>query len=324
MIDIKSAVTWSECSDCVEVIMLMSATERLIQFKRIVVLTDLESDSEKMLRYAASLARWYGSELLIAHACAPEVFQPLPAEPLPAWPVSGLTPRKDAINKLKSLTGKLDLADLAPKVMVHEGTVEMILKDLDEYHPNLLVLATHGREGIRKWLAGSVAEEVFRKVQWPVLMLGPLFLQTDSEPQKQFERILYGTDLSAVSVSALQYAAAIAHDHEAKLVALYVEPDPRQGFSFDRVIAEQKLQDWMQDRIDGLADALVGVQCAIDFGKPELKIAEAAERQAADLVVVGARGLGVASGVASHFLGGTTYEVVCSSKCPVLVVPQPS
>lgn len=304
--------------------MLMSATERLIHFKRIVVLTDLEGDSERMLRYAASLARWYGSELLIAHACAPEVFQPLPAEPLPAWPVTGLTPRKDAIKKLKSLTGKMDLADLAPKVMIHEGTVEMILKDLDEYHPNLLVLATHGREGIRKWLAGSIAEEVFRKVQWPVLMLGPRFLEDDSEPQKQFDRILYGTDLSAVSVSALQYAAAIAHDHEARLVALYVEPDRSQGFSFDRAIAEQKLQDWMQDRIDGLADALVGVHCVIEFGKPELKIAETAEKQAADLVVLGARGLGVVSGVASHFVGGTTYGVVCSSKCPVLVVPQPS
>jgi hypothetical protein len=49
------------------------------------------------------------------------------------------------------------------------------VKNLGAYHPNLLVLGTHGRDGIRKWLVGSVAEGVFRKVQWPVLMLGPGF-----------------------------------------------------------------------------------------------------------------------------------------------------
>jgi hypothetical protein len=41
--------------------------------------------------------------------------------------------------------------------------------------PNLLVLGTHGLDGTRKWLVDSVAEGVFRKVQWPVLMLGPGF-----------------------------------------------------------------------------------------------------------------------------------------------------
>jgi nucleotide-binding universal stress UspA family protein len=324
MIDKNSAVTPSKGSDSAEANMLMSATERLIQLKRIAVLTDLESDSEKVLRYAASLARWYGSELLIAHACAHDIYLPLTSEPLPSWPVAGLNPKQDALEKLKSLTTKLNLGDLTPKVVVHEGTVAGILKDLGEYHPNLLVLGTHGRDGIRNWLVGSVAEGVFRKVQWPVLMLGPGFTPTEAAPQKQFERVLYSTDLSGVSVTALQYAAGISHDHEAQLIALYVESDPEKGFSFDRPLAELRLQEWLQDRIDGLAEALVGVHRLIEFGKPELKILEVAAGQQADLVVLGARGLGAVSGFASHFLGGTAYEVVCSSKCPVLIVPQPT
>jgi nucleotide-binding universal stress UspA family protein len=43
----------------------------------------------------------------------------------------------------------------------------------------------------------------------------------------------------------------------------------------------------------------------------------------ADLIVLGARGLRGATGLASHFIGGTAYEVVCGASCPVLVVPQP-
>ncbi|HEX7284883.1 MAG TPA: hypothetical protein VF532_01805 [Candidatus Angelobacter sp.] len=30
-----------------------------------------------------------------------------------------------------------------------------------------------------------------------------------------------------------------------------------------------------------------------------------------------------AAGLASHFVGGTAYEVVCGASCPVLIVPQP-
>jgi nucleotide-binding universal stress UspA family protein len=165
---------------------------------------------------------------------------------------------------------------------------------------------------------------VFRKIPWPVLILGPCCSEAVTTAQKQFERVLYATDLSMISVNALQYAASIAHDHEAQLIALYVEPDPKQGYTFDRAIAERRLKDWLQDCIDGLAATLTGVESVVDFGKPELKIIETANQKQADLIVMGARELGVASAVASHFVGGTAYEVCCCSKAPLLIVPQPS
>lgn len=316
----RSLVNQATDSWGMEVNMLTSVSQRLIQFKRIAVLTDLGSGSEKMVDYAASLARWYGSELLLVHAYSPEFYAAIPPEPLPVWPASGLSPKQDAEQKVKALTDKLNLH---PKVMIREASIGQILDEVDEYHPSLLVLATHGREGIEKWLGGSIAEEVFRRVQWPVLIQGPDCSQTESGLQKQFERVLYATDLSPASLTTLQYAAGIAHDHEAQLTVLYVEPDPKQGFSFDRVMAQQRLEDWLQDHIDGLSEALAGAYCNVDFGEPGAKIVAVAVQQQADLVVVGARGLGAISGAASHFLGGTAYKVSCSSKCPVLIVPQP-
>lgn len=303
--------------------MSITAAHRLIQFNKIAVLTDLESDSERMLRYAGSLARWYGSKLLLAHACTPELYVSVPPEPLPNWPESGMSPKEDAEEKVKSLTDKLHLQDLVQKVIIREESIGHLLREVDEYHPNLVVIATHGREGVRKWLAGSVAEEVFRKVQWPVLVLGPGLVEKDSSPQKQFRTILYATDLSAVSVSALQYAAGIAHDHEAQLIALYVDENPEEAFSFDRAMALQRLNDWLEDRADGLAEALTGVHSVVESGKAETEIVKAAAQWGADLVVLGARGLRAVPGAASHFIGGTAYEVVCSSGCPVLIVPQP-
>ena len=303
--------------------MSITATHRLIQFNKIAVLTDLETDSEKILRYAGSLARWYGAKMLLAHACTPELYVSAPPEPLPNWPESGMPPKEDAEEKVKSLTGKLHLQDLVQKVIIREESIGLLLRELEEYHPNLVVIATHGREGIRKWLSGSVCEEVFRKVQWPVLVLGPGLVEKDASPQKQFRSILYATDLSAVSVSALQYAAGIAHDHEAQLIALFVDENPEEAFSFDRAMALQRLNDWLADRADGLAEALIGVHSVVESGKAEKEIVKAAVQWGADLVVLGARGLRAVPGVASHFIGGTAYEVVCSSGCPVLIVPQP-
>lgn len=219
------------------------------------------------------------------------------------------------------LVQELGLQDLAPRILVRQETVSALIEELDQYRPNLLVLATHGREGIRKWLAGSVAEEVFRKVQWPVLVIGPHCHGAESCSPKELERVLYGTDLSAASVSALQFAAGISHDHESRLITLYVQLDPSQEFSFGRALAEQRLKDWLQDHIDGFGEALVSADFTIEFGKPQEKIIETASRRQVDMIVLGARWFGQASAAGSHFLTGTAYEVSCASPCPVLLVP---
>lgn len=302
--------------------MLANVSHHLIQFKRIAVLTDLETDSEKMIGYAASMARWYGSELLLVHAYLPEPGALVPLEPSPSWWDSGLNPKQDAESKLKSLMEKLALQDLAPDIILRAG-IGPTIKEVEQYRPNLLVLATHGREGIRKWLVGSVAEEAFRKVRRPVLVVTPGLSQAEATMQKQFERVLFATDLSVTSLTALHYAAGIAHDHEAKLTALYVETDPKQGYSFDRAIATQRLEDWLQDNINGLGDTLTGTHYAVDFGDPGQRIVKAAQELKANLVVLGAHALGALSGPASHVIGGAAYEVACSSKCPVLIVPEP-
>lgn len=296
---------------------------QLIQLKRIAVMTDLTCESERAVSYAASLARWYGSELLLVHTCSTEPSDPLPPEQLPTLLASGLSAKEEAELKLAALAEKLRLQDLAPRIAALEIPLSWVLEELDAFHPSLLVLASHGREGIEKWLMGSLAEEAFRKVRWPVLVLGPHVTSADVDRHEQFERILYATDLSDVSITALQYAAGLSRGHEAELHSIFVEPDPKQGFSFDRVIAQQRLQDWLQSHAEGFAEGLVGIQSVVDFGKPDEKILELAAQKHVDLIVLGARGMGAVSGLTSHFLGGTAYEVASSAGCPVLIVPQP-
>jgi nucleotide-binding universal stress UspA family protein len=47
--------------------------------------------------------------------------------------------------------------------------VEEILAVIDELHPSMVVMGTHGRSGLARWVMGSVAEQVARRSSIPVL-----------------------------------------------------------------------------------------------------------------------------------------------------------
>jgi len=296
----------------------MPTLQRHVQLKSIAVLTDLGENAEKPLRFAASLARWYGAQLTVAHACAPDFYIYIPPEPLPAWPGNGLSAKQRAEQRTRSLLGKAGLAHAAVSTVVSSSSLAELLEALELRQPDLLVLATHARTGINKWLSGSVMAEVFRRVKWPVLVLPPGALKHDAT-LSQFQKVLFGTDLSEVSARAFAYAAGIAEDHGAHMVALYADSDGT-AYSFERLIALQRLEDWLH-RQSVVHGSTQWPECIVRFGKPADELKQAASECKAELIVVGAQSLGAISGVASHFVGGTAYGVACSSACPVLIVP---
>ena len=300
--------------------MASTAIGRHVQFRHIAFLTDLESGSEVPLHYAAALAQWYGARLVLAHAYEPEPPLIVPPEPVPDW-TGGPTPRQQAEEKGRSLVSGLQATEreMVEGVVLTVPNVANLLHDLEARHPDLLVVATHARHGLRKLLSGSVTEEVFRRSPWPVLVLPPAHLDEQHAPH--FHRVLYATDLSQVSATALLYAAGIAEDHGAEFVALYVDSQSSSGFSFDRIIDLKKLEDWLHEHRHDLTGALQASEKIVRFGEPATEITAAARELEADLIVIGARGAGALSSFASHLIGGTAYGVACSASCPVMIVP---
>jgi universal stress protein A len=59
----------------------------------------------------------------------------------------------------------------AEYVLSEEDLVTAILRTQAEHDCDLIVLGTHGATGIRRWLTGSVAEEVVRRAPCPVLVV---------------------------------------------------------------------------------------------------------------------------------------------------------
>ena len=56
-------------------------------------------------------------------------------------------------------------------MLSEEDLVTAILRTQAKFGCDLIVLGTHGRSGVRRWLTGSVAEEVIRRAPCPVLVV---------------------------------------------------------------------------------------------------------------------------------------------------------
>jgi nucleotide-binding universal stress UspA family protein len=71
-----------------------------------------------------------------------------------------------------NIEAKLGIKVMKVEIQHHNptsGLFEFILS----HRPDLIVLATHGREGLYRWLSGSVSEEIARRTHIPTLFIGP-------------------------------------------------------------------------------------------------------------------------------------------------------
>jgi universal stress protein A len=125
--------------------------------------TDFSECSEFAFRVACSMARDYRARLIILHVA--------PSELVSSRVIGGSSPetyRAELENRLR----RCEMPDL--RIVVEhqlrqgEPAVE-ILRAVQEFSCDLIVLGTHGRTGLGRALLGSVAESVMRNATCPVL-----------------------------------------------------------------------------------------------------------------------------------------------------------
>lgn len=98
---------------------------------------------------------------------------------------------------------------------------DAIVKIAQEDGCDVILMGTHGREGLGRFLLGSVAERVTRASSVPVMLVrGPA--ATSKTP---VDRILLPVDGSDVSQAAVDYAGNLARKTGAEVRLLYVLPD---------------------------------------------------------------------------------------------------
>jgi nucleotide-binding universal stress UspA family protein len=141
-------------------------------FRNILVPTDFSAASRDALRCARELAAALGARLHVMHVIentvAPNVYTELYVPP-PSEYLDGL--EAAAVARLDEWLPAEDRIAFRIGTTVRLGVpAEEILQRIDEDPKiDLVVMATHGRRGVKRLMLGSVAERVVRAAKCPVV-----------------------------------------------------------------------------------------------------------------------------------------------------------
>lgn len=123
--------------------MKLASTTPRVAFENVLVATDFSSLSEPALLWAKAIARRYGSELYVTHVVSPAETALVPPE---YWGSTQEAIEEAATREMEGLD--TNLRGVAHKMLLqHGGVWESISEAIEKFGIDLVVMATHGREG---------------------------------------------------------------------------------------------------------------------------------------------------------------------------------
>lgn len=140
----------------------------MIAIKHILAPTDFSEPAERAVTYAIELARMFEARITLLHVWS------LPsagyAEGL-TWPIEEM----EAAAQSELERARVAVAERLPAAdaLLRRGLEwKEILGTAEARHADLIVMGTHGRQGLPRLVLGSVAEKVVRLAHVPVLTVG--------------------------------------------------------------------------------------------------------------------------------------------------------
>jgi universal stress protein A len=138
------------------------------RFNKILCPIDLEQNSLDALGVARDLAQESGGTLHLLHVARipqEDMDVPLPFAANPRW-------EREARTRLELIARENLEGRVRYQIHVVSGMPDVdVLRVANELQADLVVMATHGRTGLKHFVLGSVAERVVREAHCPVLTL---------------------------------------------------------------------------------------------------------------------------------------------------------
>lgn len=216
------------------------------------------------------------------------------------------------------------------QLSVHIGhPAEQIIDSAAEMSDPIIVMTTRGRSGIGRWIYGSVADQVVRAAEVPVLLIrsGMPRRATDT-----FRRILVPLDGSAYAEAALPVAVQLARAFDAELVLVRVAetsqiyrtltptaPTPIAVETLDEIAAQvrSEARSYLHQVAERLQREGVRVQSEVLEGFPTEQLLAYERDQTVDLVVMATHGR---SGVSRLVFGSVAERILRLGQTPVMMV----
>jgi nucleotide-binding universal stress UspA family protein len=296
-------------------------------FKHMLVPLDGSSLAEVALPPAAYLARKMDASVTLVHIIERSASAEVHGD-------RHLTSTDEAYAYLGDAAGRA--FPPGQKVERHVHTTEMddvalgIVNHIEELRPDLIVMCTHGRGGLRDVLYGSIAQQVVAHGTIPVLLIQPS--AEGERPPFLCRRLLVPLDGTPEHEQGLEAAVEIAQACRSDMHLVLVIPT-LGTLSGDRAgvgrllpgatthlleLSCQGAEAHLLDHIKRLQVQGLPVTAEVARGDPAAAIVRTAVRVQADMIVLGTHGR---TGVDAFWSGSIAPRVSGRSRLPLLLVP---
>jgi nucleotide-binding universal stress UspA family protein len=282
-----------------------------VTFEHILVPTDFSEISQRALEYAKSIAKQGNSELLLVHVNLPvDLITP----PEAAW-IDEAEIQAQQEEQLEQSGAALCSEGYQAKAISLTGPLyAKLLSAVQQYKVDLIVLGTHAKKGLERFLLGSDAEAMLRRAHCPVLSVGPGVPDLEGNMWRLRE-VICATTLDPRSAEVAAYAHKLAAQHGAELVLLHVK-DAGSEEDADWLSFEEAFHYYVPENLG----KRTWLRTRLGSAAPGMSIVDLAKQRGSDLIVMGAR---PASSMATHLVPGTAAKVLLEAPCPVMTLLQP-
>jgi nucleotide-binding universal stress UspA family protein len=140
-------------------------------YKKILVPLDGSELAKRGLEEAEKLAKFFEAEIVLFQVVP---FMPIYGSPELVTPLIVDEKQKEAVEKyLATLVEELKKRGLRVTATVRTGqqVAAEIIDFAKEVGADLIVMCTHGRSGITRWVLGSTAHKVLIRAETPILLI---------------------------------------------------------------------------------------------------------------------------------------------------------
>ena len=281
----------------------------------ILVATDL-SDLDRLMPFAMRQAGQTGARLILLHVLASAASLSADAAGLPYYDTAGVLEAAE-----KTLIPECELArrhNVACDAVVREGNAtQQIAAAVRQFQADRVLVGTRSRSKLGKLLIGSVAEQVLRSVNLPVITVGPeAHLPVASGDEKV---VLHATTLRETSRPSAALACEIAASQGAKLVLLHVMPpiDEMERVGLPTGLDSVAMRELRMLAAETGAGCCTAVEPLVVHGNPSIEILATAAERHAGMIVLGAT---QRSAFENLTRDRTVYRVLAHARCPVLTL----
>jgi nucleotide-binding universal stress UspA family protein len=290
---------------------------------RILIPTDGTPCSEHATRVAFELAKRVNARVLLTHIADERGTSPFSER-------RGVRQRFGKV-MLEYWVDEAERLGLFASYMLDSSrnVIESIVNMATDEHCDLIVMGTHGREGIPRLVQGSVAEGVLKNTPMPIMLVH----HTPRPFEPLFHRILVAVDGDEISDIALEHATELAQALKASLDVLHVIPDVAASSKnfrstsqdVQRFVNEAENEShkiiahaWSQIRGSAIEPSRIEVfETRLNGAKIQDVILRHAKQRKIDLIVMGTH---TRTGLARFVMGSVAEGVVHHTSLPVLLV----